>query len=129
MSLFTNIPTDLTIDLIIKKWDKIKNHCNLTLNQFIELLKFTFENSYFNFDNKFFKQIYGLGMGNCLSPSCSDVVMSELQSTSIAKLPFQLPFFKRYVDDIITCVPHDQIDTLLTTFNSFHPRLQFTVEK
>lgn len=128
-SLFTNIPIDLTTNLLINRWSIIKNHCKLSLDEFVELLEFAFDNNYFNFNNQFYKQIYGLGMGNCLSPSCSDVVMSELQLQCIKKLPFKLPFFKRYVDDIITCVPADQIDTLLTTFNSFHSKLQFTIEQ
>ena len=54
--------------------------------------------------------------------------MDKLQRTCLNKLPFQLPFYKRYVDDIITCVPADQTDVLLNTFNSFHPKLQFTLE-
>lgn len=129
ISLFTNIPTDLTTDIIKEKWHLIQDNTKLSKEQFLELLDFTFKNSYFNFDNKFYNQIYGLGMGNCLSPICSDIVMAELQENCIKKLPFQLPFFKRYVDDIITCAPSDQLQTLLKTFNAFHPKLQFTIEK
>lgn len=55
--------------------------------------------------------------------------MNELQKTCINQLPFKVPFFKRYVDDIITCVPADQINVLLGTFNSFHSKLQFTIER
>lgn len=129
ISLFTNIPTDLTVQILIKKWNLIKPHCKLTLDEFTQLLNFVFDNSYFNFNGKFYKQIYGLGMGNCLSPCCSDIVMSELQRECISKLPFKLPFFKRYVDDIITCVPESEVETLLHIFNTFHSKLQFTVEK
>lgn len=129
ISLFTNIPTDLTIELLKDRWSLIEDHCELTLDAFVSLLQFCFDNSYFSFDDKFYRQIFGLGMGNCLSPVCSDVVMSELQTKCIDKLDFKLPFFKRYVDDIITCVPIDKISTLLDAFNSFHPRLQFTVER
>lgn len=128
VSLFTNIPTDLTIKILTERWDSIKDHCSLTLSQLVQLLNFTFENSYFNFENKFYKQVFGLGMGNCMSPACSDLIMSVLQKECINKLPFKLPFFKRYVDDIVTCVPANQVDILLNTFNSYHPRLQFTIE-
>lgn len=129
ISLFTNIPTDLVITVLTKKWDLIKDKCTLTLQKFVEILEFVFENSFFNFNGQFYKQVFGLGMGNCLSPVCADIIMSELQKTCINQLPFELPFFKRYVDDIITCVPFDQIDTLLNTFNSFHSKLQFTIER
>lgn len=128
ISLFTNIPTDLTKELVTRKWYLIRNHCNMTLEQFLELLSFVIDNSYFKFENSFYRQKYGLGMGNCLSPICSDIVMAELQQTCLSKLSFQVPFFKRFVDDIVTCVPQNEIDTILNIFNSFHPKLQFTVE-
>lgn len=128
VSLFTNIPTDLTIELVTERWQLIQDHCKLNLAQFLELLKFVFSNNYFKFEDRFFKQVDGLGMGNCLSPICSDIVMSELQNSCLQKLSFKPPFYKRYVDDIVTCIPKDQIDIVLNTFNKFHPKLQFTIE-
>lgn len=41
--------------------------------------------------------------------------------------PIKLPFFKRYVDEIITCVPENKINTL-PIFNSYHEKIQFTAE-
>jgi len=35
-----------------------------------------------------------------------------------------VPFYYRYVDDIAMDVPSES-DSVLTTFNSFHPRIQF----
>ena len=40
-----------------------------------------------------------------------------------------LPFFFRYVDDIITAVPTDKIDTILNTFNSYNHKIKFTIEE
>ncbi|KAG5342013.1 SETMR methyltransferase, partial [Acromyrmex heyeri] len=37
-------------------------------------------------------------------------------------------FYYRYVDDLCTAVSVSKMDSFLSTFNSFHPRLQFTVE-
>jgi len=68
-------------------------------------------------------------MGNCLSPICADLVMQDLQDNLIHKLPFKIPFFKRYVDDILTAIPTNNYNTILTMFNSYHPKLQFTLEK
>jgi len=34
----------------------------------------------------------------------------------------------RYVDDILLAAPADSVNDILKTFNSFHPRLQFTLE-
>lgn len=46
----------------------------------------------------------------------------------VDKLGFVVPFFVRYVDDILTCIPKDGTDQILRVFNSFHPRLQLTSE-
>lgn len=38
-------------------------------------------------------------------------------------------FFKRYVNDICTCIPKDQVDKFLKIFNSYQEKsLQFTIE-
>lgn len=129
ISLFTNIPTNVVIDIVDRKWHLIEDKVKIPLQRFTELLTFVFDNSYFQYQEDFYKQTYGLGMGNCLSPICSDLVMQDLQENCIKNLPFQLPFYKRYVDDIITSIPEDQEVTILNVFNSYHPRIQFTIEK
>lgn len=128
VSLFTNIPVDLTLDLIQKLWYKIEDYTSLDFSSFGELFNLCVKNSYFVFNKQYYKQIYGLGMGNCLSPVCADIVMSELQNHCLNQLSFRVPFFKRYVDDCVLAVPKNSVDELLTTFNSFHSKLQFTIE-
>ena len=55
--------------------------------------------------------------------------MDDLEKQCIASLPFRLPFYFRYVDDIITAVPADEIDKIRNTFNSYNHKIQFTVEE
>lgn len=128
ISLFTNIPLDLVIDIIRKKWNLLRDIFGGSLDEFLTLFTFCIDNNYFQFENQFYKQTYGLGMGNCMSPICSDLVMYELQEHCIGSLPFSLPFFNRYVDDIITSIPKQKTKDILSTFNNFHERLQFTIE-
>ena len=64
-----------------------------------------------------------------MSPVCSDIVMSELQNTCLAQLSFEVPFFKRYVDDIVTAVPKDKCEELLSVFNGFHPKYSSLLKK
>ena len=68
-------------------------------------------------------------MGNPLSPILSDIVMEDLEQHALSKICFPVPFFYRYVDDIIMCVPSHMIDYTVSLFNSFDNNLQFTVEK
>ncbi|EFN71402.1 hypothetical protein EAG_10236, partial [Camponotus floridanus] len=40
-----------------------------------------------------------------------------------------ITFYFRYVDDVVLAAPSSMLSTILDTFNSFHTRLQFTMEK
>ena len=68
-------------------------------------------------------------MGSPLSPIISDIVMDDLEKECLSKLTFKLPFYFRYVDDIITAAPPDIIDTILNAFNNYNNKLKFTIEK
>jgi hypothetical protein len=67
-------------------------------------------------------------MGSPLSPIVADIVMQDLENSVLQLFTFMLPFYCRYVDDIAMAVPRNSIDLTLQAFNSYHPRLQFTVE-
>lgn len=54
--------------------------------------------------------------------------MEHLEEECNKKVDFPILFFYRYVDDIILCVHHQNLPHLLNIYNSFHPRLQFTIE-
>lgn len=129
VNLFTNIPVDLTITHIKQSWDKIKPYTSLNEDDFILLFEFCIDSGFFKFDGHFYQQIYGLGMGNCMSPVCSDIVMSTLIQQCLKNLPFYVPFFKRYVDDCVTAIPAGEESSILNIFNSYHEKLQFTIER
>ena len=68
-------------------------------------------------------------MGSPLSPILASIVMDHLLDNCIPKLPFDLPFLYKYVDDIVCSVPGCHVDTMLSVFNWFDSHLQFTVER
>ena len=68
-------------------------------------------------------------MGSPLSPIAADIVLDDFESKCTASLSFQLPFYFRYVDDIITAVPFNKIEIIKNTFNSYNHKIQFTIEK
>jgi len=47
---------------------------------------------------------------------------------NIEHLPIKSPIYFRYVDDILLAAPPEYLPKILETFNSFHNRLQFTLE-
>ena len=97
--------------------------------QFENGLRTCSSNSTFNFQDISYKQKCGFPVGSPLSPIAGDIVMDDLEINCISTLPFQLPFYFRYVDDIITAVPANQIDTIKNSFNSYFHKIQFTVEE
>jgi hypothetical protein len=61
VSLFTNVPTGLAVDIVEQKWDDIGQHTTLTKEKFMDLLKFAVnESNYFTFDDCFYKQTWAL---------------------------------------------------------------------
>ncbi|XP_037034410.1 uncharacterized protein LOC119073205 [Bradysia coprophila] len=68
-------------------------------------------------------------MGSPSSSVFADLILEILEEVVINKLGFKLPFFWRYVDDILTAVPEDKADQILKAFNDYNPHVQFTIEK
>ena len=69
ISLFTAIPVDRACEFIRNKLNNditLKNRTKLSksIDDIIKLLRFTLSNSYFNYNNQTYKQIYGCTMGS-----------------------------------------------------------------
>jgi len=67
-------------------------------------------------------------MGSPLSPIITDIVLQDFERKALLEFGVEVPFYYRYVDDIATAIHQTQHKRLLDIFNSFHPRIQFTME-
>ena len=65
-------------------------------------------------------------MGSSISPIIANIVMVDLETELLASFDFVIPWYFRYVDDIILWVPQDKVDIVLYKINFYNPRLQFT---
>ncbi|KAI4476134.1 hypothetical protein M0804_013841 [Polistes exclamans] len=128
ISLFTNIPKELVIKIIEDNWDELSKYITVHKKTLIELIQFCFELSYFRFNGVFYQQLDGSSMGNPASPVLANIVMNYILKKVEGKLPFQVPFLKVYVDDIVTAIPKDRIEVTIKTFNSVNKKIQFTIE-
>ena len=128
-SLFTNVPKELVISVIKKNWGSIKAYTSLSREMLCEIVEFLFESSYFAFEGKFYQQLDGSAMGNPASPVLANLIMNDLITRILNKLPFLLTFLKLYVDDTILACPKNKIDLLLNFFNGYHDKLKFTIEQ
>lgn len=93
-SLFTNIDTKLILKLVEKNWKTLKKNAKTKIrkDQFLAALQLVLSNNEFIFDDKIFRQIFGLPMGSPISAILADFVMEYIEEQAINKLEFNLLF-------------------------------------
>jgi len=94
-------------------------------DEFINAVKLIINSTFFQFNNTIYKKIFGTSIGSPLSPIVADIVLQDLEIKALECLSFRIPIYYKYVDDILFVAHFNHI---LKTFNSFHERLQFTLE-
>ncbi|KAG4073725.1 hypothetical protein HA402_000949 [Bradysia odoriphaga] len=103
-SLYTNIPKELCIHAIKKRWHLLQEHTFLSKEQFMDAVKLIIDESYFRYGDSFYLQMAGVAMGNSISGFLADLVMEDLELHILNKLPYIIPFYRRFVDDILMLV-------------------------
>lgn len=129
VSLFTNVPLELVVYLVMKHWALIEVTTTMPMGVFLDLLELTAMNGYFKYQDKFVKQRSGCAMGGVLSSDLAGIVMIDLLNWVVPQLPFQLTCLCRYVDDLFLILPESAVEDTLVLFNSYHPQLRFTCER
>jgi len=84
--------------------------------------------NYFMFNGSFYKQIDGSPMGSPASPVLASIVMNSVIEYVLKKLTFKPTFMMFFVDDTIMAIPENSVLMVKNVFNSYHDKLQFTVE-
>ena len=69
-----------------------------------------------SFRGRFFQQTYGTAMGSLVSVS---IVMEDVEERALATYDVQLPFWKRYVDDVCNVVHKSIVQHFLQHLNKF----------
>jgi PHD/YefM family antitoxin component YafN of YafNO toxin-antitoxin module len=131
-SLFTNVPVDETINLILKKVYHDKRHTPLdipeaTLKKL--LVTCTKEAPFFSPKGEMYVQIDGVAMGSPLGPLFANFYLGSIEEKVFQQHKDLKPsLYCRYVDDIfLTVSDHNQLDTLKNIFES-NSCLKFTYE-
>jgi hypothetical protein len=130
VSLFTNIDNQRVLDIISRKWKTIKSasKTKLSKNDFIEALEMVTENCEFSFNGQKYRQKFGSPMGSPVSPMLANLLLEDLENTVLSEGQIKPLFYYRYVDDIICALPEILIEPFKERLNSYHRKLQFTVE-
>ena len=132
-SLFTNVPVEETIQIILNKVftneDTIFNGFNLT--DFKKLLELAVLDTAFIFNGKAYTQIDGMAMGSPLGPTFANIFMCSLEERMLDDCPLAyLPlFYGRYVDDTFVLFRgKEQADSFLEYANRMHNNIKFSSE-
>ena len=128
-NLFTNVPLEFTIDLVLKKvYNKKMVKTKLKRNELRELLMMCTKELHFVFNGKTYKQKDRVCLGSPLVPLLANVFMVHLEETIAPKLQTSMPTWIRYVDDTFTLVKKGKIEEIIAALNNFHPNIIFTHE-
>ena len=128
-SLFTNVPLEKTIDIILRKvYVEKKIKTDIPKAMMNQLLLLCTKHVHFTFNNVVYIQNDGVAMGSPLGPLLANIFMTELEETIIPTLKNDLKHWKRYVDDTHAYINPRKINSVMTKLNSFHEKIQFTYE-
>jgi hypothetical protein len=125
--LFTNIPLELTTYSIEKRWGLINDNRLIPKNKFMGATNLVLNSTSFHLIRNFTSKQHSEDGLSFVSDS-GRFSHKILEIVAIKKMSFHIPFYFRYVDDILMAERTDALDFIKETFNSFHDRLQFTLE-
>ena len=129
VSLFTSVPLDYTINIILDKIYKDKLiQTKLSRDQFKTLLELCTKEMHFSFNGKVYKQINGVAMGSPLGPVLANIFMVHLENHMITRLSGIMSLWYRYVDDTFTFIKEGEIDNVRKALDAFHNDIKFTYE-
>ena len=125
-SLFTNIPLNKTINICIDNLHNVnRNPPNIPKHDFHNLLNEATKESFFTFNNKYYKQLDGAAMGSPLVSTLVNIFMSSFESMWHSRL-----FYRRCADDIFAlfCYP-DHAEKFKEYLSCKYPNINFSIEK
>ena len=104
-SLFTNVPLDFTIDLILKCiHEDIEIQTNIKKKEMKQLLLLCTKTVHFSYNGTIYQQRDGVAMGSPLGAVLAGIFVVHLERTLIPKLTEHMNPRKRYVDDTISII-------------------------
>ena len=118
VSLFTNVPLDFTINLILDKVYREKAiRTKLEREELKRLLEICTKEMHFSFNGAIYKQINGVAMGSPLGPVIANIFMAELEKLIIPQLGDKISLWQRYVDDTCTFIKKGETEAVLDVLN------------
>ena len=131
-SLFTNVPVDESIDIIL---DSVYNHATIpppkisraNLKTLLEIC--TKEAPFKHIDGSLYVQKDGVAMGSPLSCTIANFYMCHIENEVLESVPSKPTLYCRYVDDIYVIINSEE--ALMSLKNEMEKKsvLSFTIER
>ena len=107
----------------------VSDRTPLSKEALVSLLRLCLSSTTFYYNGTVYQQIFGTAMGSPVSVVVANIVMEHIEDLALSISPVPTVFWKRYVDDVLTTVPADQVDGMLAHINSIDQNIQFTFER
>ena len=124
--LFTNVHIDLALS--VDDVD-VSDRTPLPKEALVSLFRLCLSSTTFYYNGTVYQQIFGTAMGSPVSVVVANIVMEHIEDLALSTSPVPTIFYKRYVDDVLTAVPADQVDGMLAHINSINQNIQITFER
>jgi len=112
--LYSNIDLNHALIIIYDFMKDKINSIHLNHKAFYIFLKLIFENNFFTYNKKFYKQIKGIAMGTKCGPSLANIYLHIMETLF---LTIHRPlYYSRYIDDIFIIVKKNFDILILTKF-------------
>ena len=129
VSLFTNVPLDFTIDLILKRVYRNKEiSTDIPQKDMKTLLLLCTKQVHFTYNKQIYSQKDGVAMGSPIGPILANIFMVDLETSLMPNLSSYMTVWRRYVDDTICYIDPSSIEIVLDMLNNFHKNIKFTYE-
>ncbi|XP_055542577.1 uncharacterized protein LOC129728186 [Wyeomyia smithii] len=125
-ALFPSVPVTDALNSLRRHLERKKappNH----IEAYLLITETCMNQNFFSFRGRFYRQVFGLSMGNKLSPLLADLFMSDFE-VALSTEKYFPRVWKRYVDDIFAVVKERYLIQTLELLNSRHRTIKFTVE-
>ncbi|CAF1492766.1 unnamed protein product [Adineta steineri] len=131
-SLYTNVPLNETIDIILEHlYDGDITPPVMDRKDMKKLLILATQNSHFLFDGKLYDQIDGVSMGSPLAPLLAEIFLQNFEKKYLSSLETMGIFYwKRFVDDTFVLIDStSSVKDICNTLSQFHKSIKFTCEE
>jgi len=131
-SLFTNVPVDFAINLILDFVFRRSYEFNgLNSRRTKKLLEWVVKTTTFQFNGRFYLEVDSVAMGSPIAPLMADVCVNYVIDQALAVTPPECrsDLLCRYVDDLFLLFPkEDSLNRFFTNVSSIHRNIFFTKE-